>query len=120
MLKTWALPILVIYVVALTYGSLSNVSSIPELGSSFDDKIYHYLAYAILTFLIYNYLLCTSVKHKILLASGIAVIYGIIIEVLQSVFTDFRTPDVYDVLANTAGVIFAIVLLRLKKKLKLK
>jgi VanZ family protein len=96
------------------------VSSIPKLGSSFDDKIYHFLAYAILTFLLYNYIVTTSVKQKLLIPAIIAVIYGIIIEGLQSVLTDFRTPDYYDVIANSIGVVFTIMLLRLKNKLKLK
>lgn len=120
MLKRWSLPILIGYSFALTYGSLGNVSSIPKLGSSFDDKIYHFLAYAILTLILYNFIVTTSVKFKILLSASIAVIYGIIIEGLQSVLTDFRTPDYYDVLANTIGVVLALVLLTSKNKLKLK
>ncbi|WP_323789275.1 VanZ family protein [Psychroserpens sp.] len=120
MLKRWSLPIVLVYVIALTYGSIGNVSDIPKLGFSFDDKIYHFLAYAILMALLFNYVLTTSVKNKVLLSAGIAIIYGIIIEGLQSILTDFRTPDYFDVLANTAGVIFVILLLRFKKKLKLK
>lgn len=120
MLKRWSLPILLVYCIALTSGSLGNVSGIPKLGSSFDDKIYHFLAYAILTYLLYNFIVTTSVKIKILLSASIAIIYGIIIEGLQSVLTNFRTPDYYDVLANTIGVLFAIVLIRFKNKLKLK
>lgn len=120
MLKRWSLPILIVYVIALTSGSLGNVSSIPKLGSSFDDKIYHFLAYAVLTILLYGYLSLLSVKHKIILSASIAVVYGIIIEGLQSVLTNFRTPDYLDVLANTIGVVFAIATLILKNKLKLK
>jgi len=119
-LKRWSLPILLVYCIALTSGSLGNVSSIPKLGSSFDDKIYHFLAYAVLTFVLYNFILTTFVKSKILLSASIAIIYGIIIEALQSILTDFRTPDYYDVLANTIGVVIALVLIRLKNKLKLK
>jgi VanZ family protein len=118
--KRWSLPILLIYIAALTYGSLGNVSGVPELGFSFDDKIYHFLAYAVLTLILYNYLTTTTVKHNILLSVTIAVIYGIIIEVLQSTVTDFRTPDYYDVIANTTGALFTMLMLRFKKKLKLK
>ncbi|WP_456437789.1 VanZ family protein [Psychroserpens sp.] len=120
MLKRFSLPIVLIYVAALTFGSLSSISKVPELGFSFDDKIYHFLAYAILTLLLFNYIVITNVKLNILLSAGIAIIYGIIIEVLQATVTDFRTPDYYDVLANTAGVLFAIILLRIKSELKLK
>ena len=120
MLKRWSLPILLVYCIALTFGSLSNVGGIPKLGSSFDDKIYHFLAYAILTFLLYNFIVTISAKSKLLLSASIAVIYGIIIEGLQSILTDFRTPDYFDVIANTIGVLFTIALLILKNKLKLK
>ncbi|WP_052461060.1 VanZ family protein [Psychroserpens mesophilus] len=120
MLKRWSLPILLIYSITLTSGSLGRVSSIPKLGSSFDDKIYHFLAYAVLTMVLYNFIATTTVKFKILFSASIAIIYGIIIEGLQSILTDFRTPDYYDVLANTIGVVIAILLLKLKNKLKLK
>ena len=120
MFKRWSLPIVLIYVVALTYGSLGNVSGVPKFGFSFDDKIYHFLAYAVLTFLLFNFIRTTTVKNKVLLSVGIAVIYGIIIEILQSTVTDFRTPDYFDVIANTTGAVFMVFVLRFKKKLKLK
>ncbi|WCO03709.1 VanZ family protein [Psychroserpens ponticola] len=111
---------MLVYIIALTYGSLGNISGVPKLGFTFDDKIYHLLAYAILTFLLFNYIRTTQVKKAILLSASIAFVYGIIIEVLQSTLTDFRTPDYYDVLANTIGVVFIMLLLRFKTKLKLK
>jgi len=120
-LKRWSLPIVIVYLIALTIGSLGHVSSVPTLGFSFDDKIYHFLAYAVLTVLLFNYIRFTAVKHKILVSAGIAFVYGIIIEVLQSTVTDFRTPDYYDVLANTAGIVCVMLLLiKFKDKLKLK
>lgn len=122
MLKRWALPLLVIYIIALTYGSIGNVSGVPKLGFSFDDKIYHFLAYAVLTILLFNYFLRTTIalKTKILLSASIAIIYGIIIEGLQAVLTDFRTPDYFDVLANTIGVLISVGLIKYTYKLKLK
>ncbi|MEY8849814.1 VanZ family protein [Psychroserpens sp. XS_ASV72] len=120
MLKRWALPILLTYVVALTIGSLSQVSSVPDLGSSFDDKIYHFLAYAILTFLIFNFLRSTSLKAPLFSAALVSVVYGIIIEVLQSVLTDFRTPDYLDVIANTIGTVIMYISVLFAGKGKLK
>lgn len=120
MLKRWSLPIVLIYVTVLTYGSLGNVGGVPKLGFSFDDKIYHFLAYAILTLFLFNYVISTTIKHKILFSAGVAVVYGIIIEVLQATITDFRTPDYYDVIANTTGALFAILLIKFKNKRKLK
>ncbi len=110
--KYLALPSLSVYVIALTIGSLSKISSIPKLGSSFDDKIYHFLAYAVLTFLCYNYIQHINAKRALVLSVIIAVIYGIIIEGLQSVLTNFRTPDYYDVVANTLGAIVTFICLQ--------
>ncbi|MFK7781260.1 VanZ family protein [Psychroserpens sp.] len=116
-----SLPILLLYTVVLTYGSLTNVSGIPKLGFSFDDKIYHFLAYAVLTLLLFNYVITTTIKHKIFKSVTVAIVYGIIIEALQATVTDFRTPDYYDVIANSLGAVIMMLLLSMfKDKLKLK
>ena len=118
-LKRWSLPILSVYVVALTIGSLSRISSIPDLGFSFDDKIYHFLAYAVLAFLCFNFFWKRNIVNAKWFAVIAAVIYGIIIEGLQSVLTDFRTPDYFDVVANTLGALATLIVLQLYSKLKL-
>ncbi|WP_299222800.1 VanZ family protein [uncultured Psychroserpens sp.] len=120
MLKRWALVILIVYLIALTIGSLSNIGVVPNLGLSYDDKIYHCIAYALLTLLLFNYLRTIKKNYMILIAVVIAITYGIIIEALQSILTDFRTPDYLDVIANTIGVILASLLLHYRNKLKLK
>jgi len=119
-LKKWALPLVVTYALALTIGSLVNTGDIPSLGSSFDDKIYHFIAYSIFTLLVYNYCKTKDIARSILIASVTVVIYGIIIEVLQHTITVHRTLDIYDALANALGVCFAVLLLELRNKLKLK
>lgn len=56
-----------------------------------------------------------------MISAVVSVVYGIIIEALQSLLTDFRTPDYYDVIANTIGVLVAaLFLMKFKDKLKLK
>ena len=53
----------------------------------------------------------SEIKNKeYLLIVVIAVSYGIIIEVLQGVLTDTRKPDFNDVIANTTGVVIAVLL----------
>lgn len=121
MLKRWSLPIVLVYLIVLTIGSLGNVGGIPKLGFSFDDKIYHFSAYAVLTLLLYNFIRTTNISRKIMISAVVSVVYGIIIEALQSLLTDFRTPDYYDVIANTIGVLVAaLFLMKFKDKLKLK
>ena len=118
-LRRWSLPILIVYVVALTIGSLTRISNIPKLGFSFDDKIYHFLAYAVLAFTCFNFFWKKNIQKAKGLAVLVAIIYGIVIEGLQSVLTDFRTPDYFDVFANTMGALATLAVLQLYSKLKL-
>ena len=118
-LKRWALPLVIIYAIALTIGSLMHLKDMPSLGSSFDDKIYHLVAYIIFTFLVYNFCVTKKYSNVIFISAITVTIYGIIIEVLQFVLTSHRTFDFYDALANASGAIFAAVLLKYQHKLKL-
>jgi len=119
-LKKWALPILVIYVLLITIASLANVGDLPSMGSSFDDKILHFLAYFVFGLIVYNYFEELNLKHVLLVSAISVIFYGIIIEILQQVMTSYRTLDMYDALANTLGVVFATIIIRFKEKLKLK
>ncbi|MFT5846544.1 MAG: VanZ family protein [Psychroserpens sp.] len=119
-LKKWALPVLVLYALALTIGSLAHVGNLPSLGSSFDDKIVHFIAYFIFTLVVFNYCKELKISHVMLVSAIGVILYGIIIEVLQQVMTSYRTLDIYDALANTLGVVFAIIIIRFINKLKLK
>nr|WP_321221671.1 VanZ family protein [uncultured Psychroserpens sp.] len=119
-LKKWALPILVIYVLALTIGSLAHLNGMPSLGFSFEDKIRHFIAYFLFTVLVYNYCKARNLTNAIPKAILSVIIYGIIIELLQKVMTSYRTLDVYDVLANSLGAVLAALIIIVRKKLKLK
>lgn len=91
----------------------------PDFGVSFADKIFHSFTYIILTFL-WFYTLCfhfnTRIRKAILYASVISIIFGIIIELFQEVFTKTRQADLLDVIANTVGVFFATGFLLLKNR----
>lgn len=91
----------------------------PDLGISFADKIFHSLIYLILTFLwFYTLVLHFKIgsEKAILYISLLSIIFGIIIEILQEVFTNTRQADVLDVVANSLGVVVAAGLLILKKR----
>ncbi len=118
--KQLALTLAVGYTLFLTVLSLISLKGIPKLGSTFDDKIYHFGAYLIFTIAWYNFFRTTSTKFKILFSAGIAFIYGIIVEVLQGTFTTYRTEDIADVLANSLGVLIAVIFIVIYRKLKLK
>ena len=51
-----------------------------------------------------------NIKSKYLIVIALSFFYGIIIEVFQEIFTQSRKGDFYDVLANSAGIICAVML----------
>lgn len=118
--KHLALVLAIGYTLLITVLSLISLSGVPKLGSSFDDKIYHFGAYMVFVFFWYNYYRKTSSKYKIIISASIALAYGIIVEVMQGTFTTYRTEDIADVLANSLGVLMAVLLIILYKKIKLK
>lgn len=123
MLKKSALVLALIYSVALTFVSLVKLNNVPDIGVSFGDKIFHFLAYCLLTFLwFFAFLFNFNFKNKraIILAAILSVIFGIIIEVLQETITVSRAMDIYDVVANTSGVLLTVIILAINKDIDVK
>lgn len=117
MLKKYVFTITIFYSIALVWVCLMPLKKLPDLGVSFSDKIFHSLTYAILAFLWFNTFFFQFKKNKItaiVYASVISIIFGIIIEVSQGVFTATRQADMFDVLANSLGVLLTASLLMLK------
>jgi VanZ family protein len=100
------------YSITLAVLSLVSNDTLPNLGTNYDDKVYHLLAYALLTFLWFKVFTNFKTSKPILLAFIISIVFGIIIEVLQEEFTIARDPSIMDVLANSIGVaIVSLILL---------
>lgn len=95
----------------IAYLSLTDISDLPNLEVKNEDKFYHMIAYFILNTV---WLLALSsnafgrLKFHIFISIGI-IIFGIIIELLQDILTDYRTFDLYDILANSLGVILSFI-----------
>lgn len=106
----------VVLTIAIAIGSLISFKGGLEIGVRFSDKILHVSAYCLLTisWLLAYRLKITQLKSTFLITSAVF-IYGIIIEILQGIFTNNRQADLFDVFANLTGiavayVFFAIVL----------
>src|SRR5690606_31008191 len=113
----------VFYSLALATVCLMELKGLPDTGISFADKIFHALSYAVLTFLWYNTLVFQfkmSATKALIYASILAIIFGIIIEVLQGTVTRTRQSDVFDVIANSLGVLFLVFVLFVKNKITVK
>ncbi|WP_242202874.1 VanZ family protein [Aestuariivivens insulae] len=120
MLKKYAYFIAIAYSLGLAFLCLINLGELPKAPYNSGDKLFHFCAYFILSLLWFN-VFVSQVKLKkspaILSASLLAFVFGIIIELLQSALTSTRASDVYDVLANTVGILLAaLVLLCYKNK----
>ncbi len=92
------------------YLSLKKIDFIP-IQLSHSDKVYHAIAYFSLglTWLLGfpKSLQKKKLKYAIVIS---CVIYGIVIEVLQATLTSYRTASLLDIVANTVGVIVAMML----------
>jgi VanZ family protein len=101
----------VVYTILITTLSLVQLGKISVGSFSPTDKMMHVGAYFGLAFLWFSYYLFKeeekNQKPGYLKISGLAVLFGILIEVLQGVLTDHREPDWADALANTIGVFIA-------------
>lgn len=105
----------------LSFISLNNL--IPKLEFGYFDKVAHLTAYSFLTLSWFLALCLRKLEFlKSLLIAISITFYGIVIEVIQENFTPNREADIYDVLANTFGIIlgFGIFVLWIQKRNLLK
>ncbi len=73
------------------------------------DKILHTSAYTILSISWFFYFKpFNNIQKKGFIVLGLF-LYGIIIEILQSALTTYRTGSFYDVLANSIGILIALI-----------
>ncbi|NNK11617.1 MAG: VanZ family protein [Flavobacteriaceae bacterium] len=88
-----------------------------DLEIPYLDKIVHFTFYfiaAVLGLLFYKSLNERIISNfkRILIFLAALIVYGIIIEVLQSTFTTYRSGEITDVLANSAGALLGTFLIR--------
>ena len=88
----------------------------PEFGTNYDDKLYHILAYIVLTLVWYFAIESNRFNRKIAYLTVSAIAFGIVIEALQGKLTTHRVGDILDVVANVVGVLLALIYIFLKKK----
>jgi VanZ family protein len=97
--------------IGILYLSLIKVTNIPNLEVKNIDKIFHSFAYFVLaTCWLFAYYKKPKIKYIIITA---CVFFGIIIELLQTNLTAYRTGDFIDVLANAFGVLLALIFFNL-------
>jgi len=105
---------LFIAIAATLFLAVLSLSAIPKLNLGLNiksgDKYLHFIAYFGLTLLWY-FALKDRINKKVFkfFVPLTLIIYGIILEGLQSGLTTYRTGDIYDAIANASGVIVAVL-----------
>lgn len=100
----------------ITWASLTTFpdDDTPDINIPHFDKVVHFVFYfgaAVLGTLFVRESMRDKpalVKTLVYVVSG-AIIYGIIIEVLQYTLTDDRQGDIFDVLANSFGAVIGVL-----------
>lgn len=114
------LPVAMVYTVVLVIASVVNLNNVPSLGSSFDDKIYHFIAYLVLAFLWTTYFKPSHKRHTNTIVFVSVIAFGVVLELIQHQLNPNRTYDVYDLMANCLGVLFGTLIVHKFNIIKLK
>lgn len=118
MLNKIKIAIAIGYTILLTILSLISVHNIPGFGTDYDDKLYHILAYFLLTAIWYFAIGGEINKKQIWQLALYCTAFGIILEAIQGKLTVNRMGDLLDIIANIIGVVIAtILIIRRQRKL---
>ena len=90
-----------IAVAVVLYKALTPSTGEPLFYFKNMDKVLHASAFFVLSFLLNRS--SSSIKKRVRNVSAL-LLFGIFIEIAQS-FTDYRTPSVYDVIADLVGIL---------------
>lgn len=105
-----------IWTLSIAFLCLISFNTLPDFGVKSADKYVHFTFHFGFTILWVLYLITKKSDTKQILKSVLikvfiaSLLYGIVIEIAQSLFTTTREGDVFDVLANTSGSITAVLL----------
>jgi len=108
--KKMLLLVSIAYSLTLVIASLITLNGVPSLGSSFDDKIYHIVAYLGLTLLWGLYVKHFKKSQLLYIVCFAAIFLGFMLELLQYFVNPNRTYDTYDLIANSIGAIFGTLI----------
>jgi VanZ family protein len=114
----WLLLPAIFCTILIFYLSVIDTSDFPELDLSHEDKYYHFIAYFVLNlmWLLVGFRYNRANLSLFLFISLAVIVFGIIIEVIQELSTDYRLFDNYDILANSFAVMVSFFFFIMVKK----
>lgn len=107
-----------LWTLLIAFLCLVSFNNLPSVGIQSADKYVHFTFHFVFTILWFLYLkkkysIRKPLKEIVLKVFLASFLYGVLIEIAQSLFTATRQGDVLDVLANTSGTISAILVIML-------
>tara|TARA_Y200000002_G_C22531251_1_gene599822 strand:- start:434 stop:817 length:384 start_codon:yes stop_codon:yes gene_type:complete len=112
--------VVICYMLLIIVGSISNLIDVPWQNIELQDKIIHFVAYALLCFLLFlmieSYKLRNNLKYSIL----VSIVFGAAIEFLQLNLTSYRSFEIFDIIANVTGILIMAKVIALNKTLIVK
>jgi VanZ family protein len=94
----------------IAFLSLIKVEPNALMPITSSDKVYHGIAYFCLTLSwLYSFSKKESFDHLVKYLILGCFIYGIVIEVLQTTITSYRTASYLDIVANSVGILIAVL-----------
>ena len=102
--------IAIVLLVAIMYFSLLPSIELPKAPVMQADKFIHFNMYSLLTIVLYKAFFIRKLWWSIGFACVLSFFYGFIVECSQYYFTSTRMFDVFDILANGTGAMFAYVI----------
>ena len=103
-----------IFFLAILFTSVLSFISIDQSIAKFliQDKLLHFLAFTVITFLAY----ASNFKIKRIFLFLLLILYGFLIEVIQNSL-EYRTFELYDLLSDIIGVFVGYMSWKYLKKL---
>lgn len=94
----------------LSMASFDSLDQVQMVNIPYMDKIVHFgMYFTLMTSVLYENRKSLLTGRKIFIAALFPFLYGILIELLQSL-TVSRSANFFDAIANTAGIILSILL----------
>ncbi|MFB9053313.1 VanZ family protein [Formosa undariae] len=100
-----------------------NLGNITEGTPKNTDKVFHFLAYCLLSllwYIVFKYGYKWAQAKALLITGVVSISFGVLIEYLQGALTETRQFDVLDIFANSVGVILMLLVLAIKNKIQYK
>jgi len=101
-IRFWRILTVIVIISILVLSLMPKPPEIPG-GFKFADKVAHFIAYAVLSFLLFTSFFEGKKLSTVVIVAAVCLIYGGVIEVLQT-FTH-RQPEILDLTADLLGAV---------------